>query len=285
MTSLLHLACEIETLPCIFHLDLSGVSVRSSPNSELDSLPSPSRWSATTSSRSVWSSRWRCAQNARSPSSIGTSTTQVSTEQHPYTSKNRIETVAHVAHHEHVSWFQVIDGHGTASKRISCPPCNNCAGTLITSAPILIAMCRTLVDSLQSLCSRMLTDVPPLISFCISGSGWCSSGNRSSIPLFQCHSKHLREWNFPRARVAHLPFSFVRLVLLWWWLILLPPYFTGTVWSSVLWMNPHSCKLVKYDSDNMHWGKTKFSIRILSSVSKSSVQSYGLFKSRQRVKF
>ena len=75
------------------------------------------------------------------PPPRGTSTNQVSTEQHPYTSKNRIETVSHVAHHEHASWSQVIDGHGTSSKRIWCPPCNNCAGTLITSAPIQIAMC------------------------------------------------------------------------------------------------------------------------------------------------
>ena len=96
--------------------------------------------------------------------------------------------------------------------------------------------------------------------------------------------KHLREWNFPRTIVAHLHFSFVRLVL-WSWLILLPPHFTSTVWSPVLWMKPDSCNLVKRCSDNVHWNKTKFSIRTLSSVSKSSVQSYGLLKTRQRVKF
>ena len=256
------------------------------------SFPSPSRWSVTrdTASRSVWSSYWRSTQNARNPSSIpcglssdtdcpslwGTSTTPISSKQNSSSSKNQNRGCRACCTTRTCIMIPGNHGHGTASKRIWHPPCNNCADTLITSAPILIAMCRTLVDSLQSPRSQMLTDVPPLISFCIGGSGWCSSGNRNSIPLFQCHSKHLREWNFPRTIVAHLPFSFVRLVLLWGWLILLPPHFTSTVWSPVLWMKPDSCKLVKGCSDNMHWGKAKFSIRTLSSVSKSSVQSYVL---------
>ena len=89
------------------------------------SFPSPSRWSVTrdTAPWSVWSSYWRSTQNARNPSSIscelssgtncpppkGTSTTKISSEYLPSVSKNPIESVVHVAHHDHASWYQEID--------------------------------------------------------------------------------------------------------------------------------------------------------------------------------
>ena len=67
-------------------------------------------------------------------------------------------------------------------------------------------MCWTLVDSLQSLYDTALTDVSPLISFCIDGLMKRYKWKSQFHYFFQWHSKHLRERNFPRTIVIHLPF-------------------------------------------------------------------------------
>ena len=137
------------------------------------------------------------------------------------------------------------------------------------------------MDSLQSLFSQVLIDVSPLISFWIDGLmqkyKW-NSQLHSSLPVsFQTFERvELSKSNsgphsfFPRpsclVNVTDSPVSSFHLYCL------------------VSWMNPLSDKLMKDESDNMHWKKIQFSIWTLFFVSKSSVQSYRLYKSRERVK-
>ena len=130
--------------------------------------------------------------------------------------------------------------------------------------------------------SQVLTNSSLLISFCIGASGRSTNGNRSSIPPFQRHFKHVRDWYFPRSIVVHLSISFIRLVL-WSWLILISLVLFGlpcTGWTDIHtnWRKLFKPNVLAHHNRTSvrrtNWGHNVMACMEMKQLTKKSVLKY-----------